>query len=81
MRDTEECEGCVIAPMHPPLVAEKHPLCAEVAQHLADCHANVGLLGKMLGRCNAQKAALDRCLREQSRFKREKRKSEGKVWQ
>ncbi|KAL1525706.1 hypothetical protein AB1Y20_020552 [Prymnesium parvum] len=56
--------------MHPQLSLENNPLCVEQIAALKECHASVGYWGKLLGSCNDQKAALDKCLRAQKKVLR-----------
>ena len=70
--------------MHPPLVAHKHPACAELISGLELCHAEHPL-AKFWGVCNAQKIALDRCFRTEKALRsaanREKAKREKNLLQ
>ena len=50
--------------MHLPLVAHRHPECAELIRALEGCHARRPL-AKFLGACNDQKIALDKCFRSE----------------
>lgn len=65
--------------MHPPLVAHRHPECAELIRALEGCHARRPL-AKFLGACNDQKIALDKCFRSEKALRsaanREKSKRE-----
>lgn len=70
--------------MHPPLVAHKHPACAELISGLELCHVEHPL-AKFWGVCNAQKIALDRCFRTEKALRsaanREKAKREKNLLQ
>ncbi|KAF6250261.1 hypothetical protein COO60DRAFT_1577551 [Scenedesmus sp. NREL 46B-D3] len=58
--------------MHPPLILEKHPICATYMEALVACHKEHHV-SKWWGACNDAKFALTKCLAEEKRELRAER--------
>jgi len=57
--------------MHPTLSGLSHPHCADLIDALVTCHETESFVKKWgFGVCNAPKAALDLCFREEKKMKR-----------
>ncbi|KAA8496486.1 COX assembly mitochondrial protein 2-like [Porphyridium purpureum] len=56
--------------MHPNLALHIHPVCQEFILALQECHAENKYL-KYVGACNDVRLELDRCLKQESRVRRE----------
>jgi COX assembly mitochondrial protein 2 len=66
------------AAMHPPLGAHLHPMCADAALALKECHRNNPVM-KFTGCCNSVRAALDVCLQEEFEALAKVRAADAKV--
>mmetsp|Transcript_12872 Transcript_12872/g.27800 ORF Transcript_12872/g.27800 Transcript_12872/m.27800 type:complete len:89 (+) Transcript_12872:452-718(+) len=55
--------------MHPLLTTQNNPMCVELIEALKKCHENQNMWDKLVGSCNEEKAALDRCFRAQKKVK------------
>ena len=46
--------------MHPQLTLDNNQMCVDQILAFQRCHEEVGLWGKLTGRCNTEKSLLDR---------------------
>ncbi|KHJ31053.1 putative cytochrome c oxidase biogenesis protein cmc1-like protein [Erysiphe necator] len=64
--------------MHPHLHTKHNGACEELMNALDECHAK-GFLWKVVGMCNDDKNALNRCLREQRNLRTKANREAAKI--